>query len=401
MKALLQPAIFFLLLLANCPLGFAQTETFDLITFKLPPGNWKSQQTLDYVLFQEIKGAIYCQLAIYRSREGSTNALQNFTQEYEAIAISMLGADPNPKTTQETTPAGWTSVSATGKFSKNGASGSTRMLVLTSQNTLVTLVMSTNDNSYLSVIQAFLDSIKLKMPANNHSPQANGAIVKTNEGSSPTSNSDNSTFVSNGLPGVWAGLDYGFAVKSHGTVIEKGMNYLIIYSDGKLREGSVFPRQGLDGFNRAENLQRDAGYWANYSLADKLARFEYRKIEMEYAAGKLIYGGDAYTKLPYVDGLRLSATYTADPKGAEYLGYEPVITFYADGRFSDNGALNRADDLAPLHKKFGSGTYQINNFTIYLTYADGRGTSKLSFLSVDGISNPRSIFIAQKNLLKK
>ncbi|MBC8112238.1 MAG: hypothetical protein H7Y04_14375 [Verrucomicrobia bacterium] len=401
MKTPFQFVVFFWLLTVKSSSIFAQTETFDLVTFKSPSGNWKRQQTNDYVMFQEIKGVAYCQLAVYKSRRGTSDALQNFTDEYKALAVNMVGAEANPKTTQEVMPEGWTSISGAGRFSKNGVSGVSMLVVCTHGNTLVTLLSTTNNEQYFPTIQTFFDAINLKIPANKQQVLPDAKVKPATKNPPSSNNSTKYTFNASGLPGVWAGLGNRLAAKSYGTVIQKDINYLIIYNDGKLREGSVFPRQGLDNFNREENRTRDAGYWADYSLPEKLARFEYRKIKMEFAAGKLVYNDAEYTKLPHVDGLKLNATYTADPKGAEYLGYEPVITFYANGKFEDKGALNRADDLEAMFKKFGSGTYQIKNFTIYLNYSDSRGTAKLSFISMDGLNNPRSIFITEKNLQRK
>lgn len=73
-----------------------------------------------------------------------------------------------------------------------------------------------------------------------------------------------------------------------------------------------------------------------------------------------------------VDGARLEGTYAL----REHNGKIPKITFTADGRFKDEGAIHVLEHslykLTSLTAKPGEGTYEVKNYTILFHYSDGR-----------------------------
>ena len=89
-----------------------------------------------------------------------------------------------------------------------------------------------------------------------------------------------------------------------------------------------------------------------------------------------------FYKLPPIDGARFNGTY----KMSESYGIIPVITFTADGKFTDNGAVrilyhNGTNCVNPGFKP-GSGTYEVKDYTITFNYTDGRKV-KIAFLGTE------------------
>ena len=86
-----------------------------------------------------------------------------------------------------------------------------------------------------------------------------------------------------------------------------------------------------------------------------------------------------FFKLNSIDGARFSGTYIMSE------AYEkiPSITFTADGRFTDNGAVkvlyHEYVDCVNPGLMPGSGTYELRNFSILFNYTDGRKI-KLAFM---------------------
>jgi hypothetical protein len=71
---------------------------------------------------------------------------------------------------------------------------------------------------------------------------------------------------------------------------------------------------------------------------------------------------------------------------SEAYGKIPAITFTADGRFSDNGAIrvltHEYNDCINPGILPGSGTYEVKDYTITFNYTDGRKV-KIAFLGTE------------------
>jgi hypothetical protein len=61
---------------------------------------------------------------------------------------------------------------------------------------------------------------------------------------------------------------------------------------------------------------------------------------------------------------------------SESYGIHPVITFTADGKFNDNGAIrilnHEGNTCVNPGFKPGSGTYDVKDYTVTFNYTDGR-----------------------------
>ncbi len=183
-----------------------------------------------------------------------------------------------------------------------------------------------------------------------------------------------------GISGVWMGL-----VRSSSTdYLSPWVNrWKVFFDDGVMF--ADLPEEGLAGFERAAyraSHPAREGYWHTYSFAGTSGesrrpgtRFPWRlRVEK---AGQLRIDDDVYHRCASVDGLRLDGAWTsysdpADPQlGALPVGRRPVINFTRDGRFTDDGLfatfLTSGGDDRP-----GAGRYELRDFTLMLSYDDGR-----------------------------
>ena len=183
-----------------------------------------------------------------------------------------------------------------------------------------------------------------------------------------------------GIVGVWQGISLSVGVPSSSQQL--GVRYKvfspIFLTNGQAYFGPKFPTEGLDGLNTRippELYRRD---WGTYSFSNGrgVLRMPYAEIPMRMEGNTLIITANQadhkFGRLNSVDGARFNGTYTM----SEAYGKIPAITFAADGRFVDNGAVKilyheYIDCINPAVTG-GSGTYEVKDYTITFNYSDGR-----------------------------
>ncbi len=203
-----------------------------------------------------------------------------------------------------------------------------------------------------------------------------------------------------GIKGVWQGISMQASASS-------GLRYNVytpvFLSNGQAYFGPKFPGTGLEGLDTripAEINRRD---WGFYSFSDGIGvlKMPYADIPLRMEGQTLIITANQtahrFHQLSPVDGARFNGTY----KMSEAYGKIPVITFTADGGFMDNGAIrvlcHEYNDCINPGLAPGSGTYEVNNFTITFHYTDGR-TIKIAFLGTEyDISNQSPALLHMSN----
>ncbi len=188
------------------------------------------------------------------------------------------------------------------------------------------------------------------------------------------------TINGDGIVGVWEGISLSVGAAS--TSDPLGVRYKvftpIFFSNGQAYFGTKFPVEGLDELNtwiRAEKFRRD---WGSYTFSNGrgILKLPYGDLPMRMENNKFIITANktdhAFHKLNSVDGAKFNGTYVMN----EAYGKIPVITFTADGRFTDKGAIKAlyhesnvctTTGLAP-----GSGTYEVKNHSVVFRFNDGR-----------------------------
>ncbi len=199
-----------------------------------------------------------------------------------------------------------------------------------------------------------------------------------------------------GIAGVWQGISMSVGISKPGADLgaELKVKQLIFFSNGQAFFGNNFPAEGLDELNtwvRAENNRRDWGTYT-FSNGQGILKLPYADIPLRMENGKLVITTNktdhGFIKTSSVDGARFNGVYALSSKNflGEETGKKPVISFTADGKFSDNGALkilsHESVDCLNAAKAPGSGTYEVKNYSVVFNYSDGRKI-KIAFTGSD------------------
>lgn len=203
-----------------------------------------------------------------------------------------------------------------------------------------------------------------------------------------------------GVSGVWMGFYVPYWQYSP---VER---YLLVYEDGTLFHD--LPLSGLDNFDpeASKSNESEMGYWGTYTLDNNKGTYCYNQSQQPWEMalgddGTLSLGTDKYYRTKSVNGLRLNGSWstTADPETAnmEIDGLKSIIRFTPDGQFLDEGLMSGFFDYCDLDfsRGPGAGTYEIKNYTLHLSYDDGRTRAAAFslFLSHAPEETPELIYI--------
>lgn len=183
-----------------------------------------------------------------------------------------------------------------------------------------------------------------------------------------------------GPVGLYAGLKLGDGDLSNGG----GLNpsYAAIFSNGQVYFFTKLHSYGFDGLNTQAEADRHGRNWGTLEISGDAGSLvmPYGRLPLRLnAQGFLLTTQNTphqYVKLRSVDGVRISGTYIFESDRAAKA--QPSITFSADGKFIDDGAINvlyhNSTEREELNiaARPGSGTYEARNYSMIFTYTDGR-----------------------------
>lgn len=184
LKTILIPHVIFLMSYT----GFAQKETFDIVSYKSISG-WKKERTDKAVSFSKIDEAkgTFCMISIYPSLDGSADSKTNFDNSWQKIVQEQLGTI-DVKMEAVSSENGWELQTGSAQFNKDGLTGIAMLVTASSNNKMVNMLMLFNSDTYMEQLNNFISSVELKQIANSNS----AAVTTTSTGS------DNS------IVGIWA-----------------------------------------------------------------------------------------------------------------------------------------------------------------------------------------------------
>lgn len=182
---------FFCLLIAQS--SFCQTETFDIATYAPPIGWIKNikQDAVTYTTIDNIKGT-FCVLAIYTATASKGNPQKDFANEWKNLVIIPFQTDSNPKTETQTTVDGWNAVVGAAAANQDSSNFYVILTVFSGFGKTTSVLITLNDQSYMTEANSLLDHIKLDKKA---------VIVKSHNrrpNTYPTNNNGTS------IIGVWS-----------------------------------------------------------------------------------------------------------------------------------------------------------------------------------------------------
>jgi lipoprotein NlpI len=169
------------------------------------------------------------------------------------------------------------------------------------------------------------------------------------------------------LDGIYVGLRFQTATYHIAPTVD--YNFLIFSPNGMVSQN--FPQEGPDGGG-----VRPAPAWSRvgrYSVNGNRVEIEWQiqsPVPDHWSVTRDDSGADPqadhYIPICRCNGARLSGTYIYGRNSVQFL---------LDGTFLDNGALDFMQTLMG-NRGIGRGNYRIQNYTLYLAYADGRQLRK-------------------------
>jgi hypothetical protein len=143
--------------------SIAQTETFDIATYT-PPATWKKEVKETFVTYTEIKqnSGAFCVLGVYTSKNSSGNVETDFATDWQELVMKPFSVtEKNPATEKQTTPQKFEAIAAVSPISFNGATAYVLLTTFTGFGKTTSILATLNDQSYLTVIDNFLQTLSL------------------------------------------------------------------------------------------------------------------------------------------------------------------------------------------------------------------------------------------------
>jgi hypothetical protein len=180
----------------------------------------------------------YCVLGVYRSKESSGNVQSDFTNEWQAIVVGPFKVTAAPKKEAVQEEDGWKVLLGTANFQDAG--GGTSAVLLTAISgfgRVLSILVILNDQSYMPVVERFLDTVRLTKPIAQGNAQPN---QPRNSGASE-----------NKIAGVWSKKSSSPWGTAPGSVVTNNGYYTIQYqfkADGSY----TFKGESWGGYLRSE-----------------------------------------------------------------------------------------------------------------------------------------------------
>lgn len=156
--------------------AIAQTETFDIATYKAPEGFKKDAKpgVVNYTNINAGAGS-FCVISLFASKAGTGNAGKDFEREWKALVAIPYNAEASPKTETQTTAEGWEVVTAAAPIKLDGNNLYIILTVASGFGKTMSIRTSLNDLSYTAQVDALFETMKLDKTktttANNYGQQ--------------------------------------------------------------------------------------------------------------------------------------------------------------------------------------------------------------------------------------
>lgn len=294
-----------LLLLMSCT-GFAQKQTFDVISFTFPKG-WQQQKNEAGIQLSttDKKTGAYAIVVITKSMASNATADENFKNDWLKLVKAAVQVSSEPTMQNPIHENGWDIISGNANYTDGTNAGIATLLTATDGSKAVSVVLITNTKQYQHDLSVFLSSLELSKPLQS---KGSNSSVPGEAGKSAVAGlwKDNLLETSgyiNGMAQYTAGYfrkEYTF--NSNGTYLFMQKNWSVyiksiyfVYETGTYTVNDnkliIIPQSG-----RNEEWTRGAdgrtGSWG------KLIKSENRKLEKTtYTFGIKYYSGSQTTAL--------------------------------------------------------------------------------------------------------
>lgn len=381
----------------------AQERRFDLGVFR-PPQGWEVVQDQGRVTctVKDAMAGTYVMLSVYDSVASTGNPERDFASEWKAVVESSFRTAGAPESVPGRTRGGLALRQGRGTGAWGQAQAALRLTVFSAGSRVFSVLqVATHEpamEAQRDALQACLESIRLDRGPGVPLPGKPAAAPPGGEAPRGTK----------GVAGVWMGF------KSAYPDWEPRPRWFVFYEDGQVFED--LPREGFVGFSRAVSKAGPQGsYWGAYAMtgttgAARRAGSKFPETLKLEAEGKLRIDNDTYHRCRPVDGLRLEGAWTSyanpqDPALSQLpVGRRPIFHFSRDGRFTDDGVFATFLGIGEAGSNgAGSGTYEIRDWSLVLSYDDGRvkRLALTGMLAADPAASDDTLFIARSVFRKR
>ena len=383
----------------------AQTETFDIATYKKPKGWEKSTKEglISYTTSDEAKGT-FCIITVYASSATIGTVEQEFNREWNDLVATPFSITTEPET-DTLTDDGREIIIGSATYESENIAGGIIMYTFVGFGRTNSIMFFTNSEDHQKDIEDFLLSLTLKKT----SPKVTGttsAPKKTTNTTVNTTSATNSTpKPSNNLEGMWMGVH---STQYYGDLISSGsLERIAFFKNGRIDNG--FP-DDPNTFNY--NASKLGSYQINNGNASLKWFPDGPWINIVFKkADQIEVSSQPYYRCKVVDGLKLQGTWTSysnpnDPSLDDGNGAKSMISFSKNGSFTDYGIFERILDQTVFDRPptpAGSGTYSINNFSLTLNYSNGivRKISFTGLMGTDLFTNNKTIYLQRLGFTKR
>jgi hypothetical protein len=221
-----QPLVVFCAFLFLSFTGFAQEETFDIVSYTIPKG-WQKQQVNGGVqlFITDNKTGVYAIAIVTQSMASTGSAESDFNSQWKSLLVNTVNSITGPVKIEPATDEGWEIHSGNGNYVDRGIKGLATLITATGYDKTVAAVIMTNTQQYQNDLLTFINSLELaKMTTNT-----------TVNNNSVTNNNVNNSSVA----GLW--VNYNNEVSGY-------YNGYAQYSGGYMRREYLFNADGTYTF---------------------------------------------------------------------------------------------------------------------------------------------------------
>lgn len=270
--------IFPFLLCVFCVISvYAQKQTFDVVSYKVPKG-WQQKQNEGSVqlLATDKKSGGYIMAIITNASASTATAIENFKSKWKAAIADQIQLDGEPTMQPSSNENGWDIETGNAGYTDNGSKGNVALLSATGGGQTVSVVIMSNTKQYGKELSAFLNSLELAEVKQNENANSSSASTK-NEAKTSISGLwtdyvlETTGYNINGMPQYTAGyLRSEYAFNANGTYIYRTKQWLVKtanivfgYESGtysvKGNQIILTPSAGKSGFWKKTNSSKEWG----------------------------------------------------------------------------------------------------------------------------------------------
>lgn len=142
----------------------AQTESFDIATFKRPQG-WERIDSNGVTVIHDLKTnnglTSFCQIFLYPSQRTSGNAAKDFSKAWSDYVVKATKTKLKPKTATEKNPDGWTIVIGSTNVTLNQMTFACMLVTASGFGKTMSTMVNVAGKEYATVIDSFFNNFDL------------------------------------------------------------------------------------------------------------------------------------------------------------------------------------------------------------------------------------------------